>query len=174
MLAQARTPTAASLTEVLSATHRMPNVKVVIVGCGRVGSALALRLVAEGHEVGIIDSNVGAFNRLGDNFPGDMVVGNGIDEDTQRRAGIEKADAFASLTNGDNRNLMAAQVAKEVFGVKRVITRLYDPIRAAVYREIGLETFCSTAIGVGIVSDFIHNGINHGPELERIGSAVTA
>jgi trk system potassium uptake protein TrkA len=149
-------------------------VKVVIVGCGRVGAALALRLTAEGHTVSVVDTNVGAFSRLGEDFPGTMVVGNGIDEGVLRRAGIEGADAFASLTPGDNRNAMAAQVAKVVFGVPRVITRLYDPIRADVYRELGLETYCSTRIGVGIVTDYFDTGVNRGPEVEQVGIGVTA
>ena len=149
-------------------------VKVVIVGCGRVGASLALRLVAEGHTVSVVDTNRGAFNRLGEDFPGTMVVGNGIDEGVLRRAGIEGADAFASLTPGDNRNAMAAQVAKVVFRVPRVITRLYDPIRADVYRELGLETYCSTRIGVGIISDYFDTGLNRGPEVERVGVRVTA
>jgi trk system potassium uptake protein TrkA len=149
------------------------DVKVVIVGCGRVGAALARRLVAEGHTVSVVDTNVGAFNRLGDDFPGTMVVGNGIDEGVLRRAGIEGADAFVSLTPGDNRNAMAAQVAKMVFRVPRVITRLYDPIRAEVYRELGLETYCSTSIGVGIVTDYFDTGVNRGPEMEKAGVGVT-
>ena len=139
--------------------------KAVIVGCGRVGAALAQQLTAEGHDVAIVDMILAAFNRLGEDFKGRMVVGNGLEEGTLLRAGIESADCFASVTNGDNRNLMMAQVAKHIFGVKRVITRLYDPIRADVYRELGLETFCSTAIGAGIISEYFDTGRNRGPEL---------
>jgi trk system potassium uptake protein TrkA len=143
----------------------MPPVNAVIVGCGRVGAALALRLAAEGHQVSVVDQSMSAFARLGDGFSGEMVVGNGLEEGTLKRAGIESADCFASVTNGDNRNLMMAQVAKHIYGVKRVITRLYDPIRADVFRELGLETFCSTAIGSGIITEYFDTGHNRGPEL---------
>jgi len=142
-------------------------------GCGRVGSTLALRLLREGHEVAIIDLNLASFNRLGENFAGKMVLGSGLDEETLRLAGIEHAEAFASVTNGDNRNLMAAQIAKEVFKVSRVITRLYDPIRAQVYRELGLETFCSTSIGMAIIADFFATGSNRGPALESAAATPT-
>ena len=132
--------------------------KCVILGCGRVGSYLARRLDGEGHQVSVIDLDTAAFNRLGEDFKGNMVPGNGLDEQTLRRAGAEGADCFAAVTNGDNRNLMAAQIAKEVFGIGRVITRVYDPIRAEVYREIGLETICSTVIGAGIIHDYFTAG----------------
>ena len=129
-------------------------------GCGRVGSTLASRMVEEGHEVSIVDENLSAFARLGEDFGGQMVVGSGVDEEVLRRAGIERADCFASVTNGDNRNIMAAQIAKDVFGVKRVITRIYDPIRAEVYREIGLETICPTTIGAALLEEFFLTGHN--------------
>ncbi len=134
--------------------------KVVIVGCGRVGSALARELDTAGHEVTIIDERVAAFNRLGDGFGGNMVVGTGIDESVLRRAGIEQADCFCSVTNGDNRNIMAAQVAKVVFNVPRVITRIYDPIREQTYREFGLETICSTTIVSSMINTFFVTGTN--------------
>ena len=130
----------------------------VILGCGRVGSYLARLLDGEGHTVSVIDLNTAAFNRLGEDFRGNMVPGNGLDEESLRRAGIEQADCFAAVTNGDNRNLMAAQMAKEVFGVRRVITRVYDPIRAEVYRDIGLETICSTVIGASMIHDYFVEG----------------
>jgi len=135
-------------------------VKVVIVGCGRVGSTLARKLVGEGHEVSVVDELVSSFGRLGEDFSGQMVVGSGIDEEVLRRAGIEAADCFASVTNGDNRNIMAAQIAQEVFHVDRVITRIYDPIRAEVYRELGLQTICPTTIGAGILDEFFSTGVN--------------
>ncbi len=130
-------------------------------GCGRVGSLLALRLAGEGHTVCVIDEKPSAFERLGDDFSGEMVVGNGLEGATLRRAGIEKADCFAAVMPGDNRNLMAAQLAREIFKVKRVITRIYDPIRAAVYREMGVETICSTVIGAGLIHDYLIDGVNH-------------
>jgi len=133
---------------------------VVIVGCGRVGSTLAREMEAAGHHVTIIDERVSAFSRLGEDFRGDAIVGTGIDESVLRRAGIERADCFASVTNGDNRNLMAAQIAKEIFKVPRVITRIYDPIREEVYRELGLETVCSTRIIADLVRDYFVDGVN--------------
>jgi trk system potassium uptake protein TrkA len=135
-------------------------VKVVIVGCGRVGSRLASELDSAGHDVTIVDERVAAFNRLGEGFGGNMVVGTGIDESVLRRAGIEQADCFASVTNGDNRNIMAAQVAKVVFNVPRVITRIYDPIREQTYREFGLETICSTTIVASMINTFLSSGEN--------------
>jgi|SRR5579864_3506326 trk system potassium uptake protein len=121
--------------------------KIVIVGCGRVGAMAATSLSRAGHEVTIIDINPKAFERLSSDFNGEMVLGNGIDEDVLRRAGIEKADGFASLTNGDNRNIMAAQIAREIFNVPRVITRIYDPMRDDVFSELGLKTVSPTLSG---------------------------
>jgi trk system potassium uptake protein len=135
-------------------------VKVVIVGCGRVGSMLARDLDASGHDVTIVDERVSAFNRLGDTFKGNMVVGTGIDESVLRRAGIEAADCFCAVTNGDNRNIMAAQVAKVVFNVPRVITRIYDPIREETYREFGMETICSTTIVSSMINTYFTTGTN--------------
>src|SRR2546422_5346176 len=104
------------------ASHFM---KLVIVGCGRVGAMAAIALSKAGHQVTVIDSNRRAFDRLGDAFAGEMVLGNGIDEDVLRQAGIESADGFASLTNGDNRNIMAAQNAPENFQMPRAVTPLH-------------------------------------------------
>ena len=123
--------------------------RIVIVGCGRVGAMAATALSGAGHQVTVIDINPKAFDRRGSDFSGDMVLGNGIDEDVLRRAGIEQADGFASLTNGDNRNIMAAQIAREIFKVPHVITRIYDPIREDVFRELGLKTVSPTLSGVG-------------------------
>ncbi|HSO93216.1 MAG TPA: TrkA family potassium uptake protein [Candidatus Dormibacteraeota bacterium] len=121
--------------------------KLVIVGCSRVGAMVAIALSKRGDDVTVIDINRRSFDRLGPNFKGTTLVGNGIDEDVLRQAGIETADGFASLTNGDNRNIMAAQIAREVFKVKHVITRIYDPMRENVYRELGLNTICPTLAG---------------------------
>jgi trk system potassium uptake protein len=122
--------------------------RVIIVGCSRVGAMVATILARDGHQVTVVDINRDSFNRLGPDFPGEMVLGNGIDEDVLRKAGIEQAEGFASLTNGDNRNIMAAQIAREIFHVPRVITRIYDPIRENVYRELGLHTMSPTLTGV--------------------------
>jgi trk system potassium uptake protein len=149
-------------------------VEIVIVGCGRVGSTLARQMADEGNEVSIVDESLSSFARLGEDFGGQMVVGSGIDEEVLRRAGIEGADCFASVTNGDNRNIMAAQIAKEVFHVGRVITRIYDPIRAEVYRELGLETVCPTTIGAALLHEFFttgHNAAQSGAVVPRAAGA---
>jgi trk system potassium uptake protein TrkA len=120
--------------------------KVIISGCGRVGGFLAGLLDSEGHDVTIIDIDRGAFVHLPDTFKGSTHLGNGADLDTLREIGVDKADAFLALTQGDNRNLMAAQIAKEIFRVKRVIAKVNDPIRAQIYREKGITTFSRTTI----------------------------
>ena len=106
---------------------------------------------ASGHEVTILDINPAAFSRLGDAFDGEAIIGDGIDVDTLRRAGIEQADAFCALTQGDNRNIMAAQIAQHLFKVGTVICRIADPIRDEVYRKLGLRTYCPTLIGAATV-----------------------
>ncbi len=121
--------------------------KVVIMGCGRVGSTLATLMDQAGHRVTVIDSNSDAFQRLRSDFKGEKIAGNGVDEEILRRAGIETADAFAAVTNGDNRNIMASQIAKEIFNIKKVVCRIYDPIRDSTYREMGMETICPTLVG---------------------------
>lgn len=120
---------------------------VIILGCGRVGVYLAQALDQAGHHVTVVDRNRDSFARLGADYGGQMVLGTGIDEDVLRRAGIEKADAFIAVTNGDNTNAMAAQIAKHVFHVPRVVARLYDPVREEIYSLLGLETVCSTVMG---------------------------
>lgn len=115
-------------------------VHVVIVGCGRVGSSLAHNLIGEGHTVAIIDRKPVAFERLGSDFSGDKFVGIGFDRDLLVKAGIEKAQALAAVTNGDNSNILVARVARETFGIERVVARIYDPQRAAVYQRLGIAT----------------------------------
>ncbi len=127
-------------------------------GCGRVGSTLAVGLDRDGHEVTVLDLNASQFRRLPAEFKGVSVVGNGIDQDTLRRAGIESADAFAAVTQGDNRNLMAAQIAKHIFSVPRVVCRIYDPIREELYRGLGLETVSPTLV----ISDLLKASIERG------------
>jgi trk system potassium uptake protein TrkA len=129
--------------------------KLVIVGCSRVGAMVASMMSQAGHQVSVVDINRQSFDRLGPDFKGETVLGNGIDEDVLREAGIEDADGFASLTNGDNRNIMAAQIAREIFKVPRVITRIYDPIRQDVYRELGLDTICPTLAGAGQIHEML-------------------
>jgi trk system potassium uptake protein len=120
--------------------------RFVILGCGRVGARLATMLDRMGHEVSIIDKTSDSFKRLPADFGGQAVIGTGIDEDVLKSAGIEGADVFAAVTNGDNTNIMASQVAKELFGVPRVIARIYDPLREEVYHTLGLETLCPTTL----------------------------
>jgi trk system potassium uptake protein TrkA len=120
--------------------------RVIIMGCGRRGSTLAAMLDAEGHDVTILDVDAAAFSFLPDDFGGTEIVGNGADEDSLRGAGVEQADAFVSTTRGDNRNVMAAQMAKHIFNVPRVITLVHDPIREEMYRSLGLRTVSPTLI----------------------------
>ena len=123
---------------------------VVIMGCGRVGARLAQQLVSTGHEVLIMDMLPAAFERLGRDFAGSTMVGNGIDHDDLVKAGIERADAFAAVTQGDNRNIMAAQIAKHIFKVPRVVTRIYDPIRQDTFKALGLDAISPTVIGAQV------------------------
>lgn len=125
----------------------------IILGCGRVGSTLARMLFEEGHDVTIIDQTSESFRRLGARFKGTRLVGPGTDMDVLKRAGIEQADLFVSVTDGDNRNIMAAQIAKNVFGVPKVMTRIYDPSRAQAYNEMGIQTICTTSIAAGLLHD---------------------
>jgi trk system potassium uptake protein len=120
---------------------------VIIMGCGRVGARLARMLVASGHDVTIMDVNPSAFSRLGSDFTGTTLLGNGIDQEVLRRAGIERADAFVAATQGDNRNIMASEIAKHVFGVKTVVTRIYDPLRADTFTQLGLRAISPTLLG---------------------------
>ena len=120
--------------------------KIVIVGCGRTGAFLAGILNESDHEVTIIDLERAAFAHLPADFKGTTLLGNGTDMEILRTAGIDKADAVFALTQGDNRNLMAAQIAKQVFGVKHVISKVNDPIRAHTYRQHGITTISRTTI----------------------------
>ena len=119
---------------------------VVIMGCGRVGSRIASELASEGHTVSVIDMEVNAFQLLSREFQGRKVSGNGVDRRIQLEAGIEEADVFMALANGDNRNAMAAQVAMHQHKVERVIARIFDPERAEVYRELGIEAVNPTTV----------------------------
>jgi trk/ktr system potassium uptake protein len=115
-------------------------VHFVIMGCGRVGSTLALSLEEQGHDVAVIDREKSAFRRLGSEFEGRRVVGMGFDRDTLVRAGIEDAYAFAAVSSGDNSNILAARVARETYGVQNVVARIYDPGRAEIYQRLGIPT----------------------------------
>ncbi|GAA4732430.1 TrkA family potassium uptake protein [Phytohabitans rumicis] len=113
---------------------------VVIMGCGRVGSTLAHNLEARDHTIAVIDQNADAFRRLGPEFGGITVTGIGFDGDVLRQAGIERADAFAAVSSGDNSNIISARLARETFGVSRVVARIYDQKRAEVYERLGIPT----------------------------------
>jgi len=131
--------------------------KVVIMGCGRVGAGLASLLDQEGHSVTILDNDSYSFRRLPPDFGGRALLGNGIDEDVLRRAGIESADAFVALTQGDNRNLMATQIAKRIFKVPRALCRIYDPLRCQMYQELGLEAISPTTVFARLLKDKLDN-----------------
>ena len=120
--------------------------RAVIVGCGRVGATMARALDTGGHEVTIIDLVTRAFDRLPATFRGNAVRGDGTDEDTLRRAGAEGADLFLALTEGDNRNIMAGQLALEALGIERVFAKVNDPVRAHAYAELGIGTICRTTM----------------------------
>ena len=140
--------------------------KVVIVGCGRVGSTLAENLDAEGHEVIIFDVKTSAFDRLPEAFKGSAVRGDGTDLEVLRRAGAEGADIFLALTEGDNRNVMAAQVATETLGVQQVISKINDPVRAAAYAELGIVTLCRTNLMVDSVARYLSLPMQTGPGID--------
>ena len=120
--------------------------KIIIMGCGRVGAQLAGWLDSDGHQITILDINDYSFRRLPPGFNGTALLGDGIDDEILKRAGIEDADAFVAVTQGDNRNVMAAQIAKHVFNVPKVICRFYDPLRKELYENLGLEAFSPTTI----------------------------
>jgi trk system potassium uptake protein TrkA len=134
---------------------------VVIVGCGRVGATLAADLDANHHQVTIVDLSTRAFDRLPSTFTGNAVRGDGTDEDTLRRAGAETADVFLALTEGDNRNVMAAQLAAEVLGIGRVVAKINDQIRADAYADLGIATLCRTDLMTHALLG--HLGLGGGP-----------
>ena len=119
-------------------------------GCGRVGSTVANRLDGEGHKVTIVDLDTQAFRRLPAGFSGSRFAGSGVDDRVLIAAGIREADAFLALTQGDNRNLLAAQMAKHLFRVQTVVTRVYDPLRAELFGRLGLRTFSPTNISADL------------------------
>ncbi|MBC5824976.1 MAG: TrkA family potassium uptake protein [Candidatus Eremiobacteraeota bacterium] len=129
--------------------------RYLIVGCGRVGSTLAKRLARAGHDITVVDESSAAFRRLGRDFGGKLVLGTGIDVDVLTRAGAERADGFATVTQGDNRNIMAAMIAQKHFNIKRVVARIYDPERSTMYRDFGISTICPTTVGARLMADSI-------------------
>lgn len=126
--------------------------RVVIMGCGRVGAQLATILDRDGHDVTVLDMRGSQFERfLPDEFGGRKIVGDGRDQDVLRNAGVEGADAFVACTAGDNRNVMAAQMAQKIFNVPRVVCRIYDPLREEMYKMLGLRTISPTKVGAQLL-----------------------
>src|SRR5690242_1431358 len=134
--------------------------KIVIMGCGRVGTRLAQLFDQEGHDVAIIDLHTESFGRLGPNFHGTTMAGTGIDEDVLKSVGIEQADLFLAVTNRDNSNIMAAQIAKMTFRVPRVIARIYEPDREETFHQLNLETLCPTTL----ISNRIYEAVTTGED----------
>jgi len=130
-------------------------VNIVIVGSGRVGAALAETFDRAGHRVVILDISTRAFDRLPSSFGGEAIRGDGTDEDVLRRAGAEDADLFISLTEGDNRNIMAAQLAVEAFRARKVIAKINDPVRATAYAELGIATLCRTGLMLDAIFTYL-------------------
>lgn len=126
---------------------------IVIMGCGRVGAQLALMLDADGHKVTVLDIDAYSFRRLPSGFGGSALIGDGTDEESLKAAGIEQADAFVAVTQGDNRNVMAAQIAKHIFKVPKVLCRIYDPIRKEIYEALGLEALSPTTVFANMLKD---------------------
>jgi trk system potassium uptake protein TrkA len=129
--------------------------KAIIMGCGRVGARLAALLDEDGHDVTVLDNDTYSFRRLPASFGGTALFGNGTDEEALKKAGIEDVDIFVALTQGDNRNVMSCQIAKNVFNVPRVMCRIYDPLREEMYSALGLETISPTRIFAQLLRDKI-------------------
>lgn len=127
-------------------------------GCGRAGAAVASRLDADGHDVTIVDPDTQSFRRLPEGFSGSRFAGSGVDDRVLIAAGIREADAFIALTQGDNRNLLAAQMAKHLFRVRTVVTRVYDPLRADLFASLGLRTFSPTRISADLALEALLEG----------------
>ena len=127
--------------------------KVIIMGCGRVGAQLASLLEKEGHQITALDKDESSFRRLPPDFKGTASLGNGLDEEVLKKAGIEETDAFIAVTQGDNRNVMAAQIAREIYGVPKVICRIYDPLRSDLYTMLGLEAISPTTVFAQMLKD---------------------
>lgn len=135
--------------------------KAIIMGCGRVGAQVALRLEEKGHEVTVIDRDPAMLERLGGRFRGQVVVGVGFDQQVLLKAGIDRADAFAATSPSDNTNIVAARIARNVYHVPRVVARLYDPRHAEIYRRLGLVTISSTTWGAERIYQLLtHSGLD--------------
>jgi trk/ktr system potassium uptake protein len=129
--------------------------KALVIGCGRVGSSVALQLQQEEWEVVVVDENEDALTRLGEHWPGAFLVGHGMDADLLREAGIEEADAVVVATDGDNTNIVIGQVAQKRFGIQCVVVRVLDPARAKFYADRGLRTVCPTSVAIDTLMDAV-------------------
>ena len=128
---------------------------VLIMGCGRLGANVAVILDGGGHNVTVLDTNPASFRRLPESFRGSRAIGNGMDGTVLERAGIRTAEAFMAVTQGDNRNYFASQMAKEIYHVPRVLCRIYDPVREQIFRDLGLETFSPTSLGSKVMVEML-------------------
>lgn len=140
--------------------------RVVIMGCGRVGAGLAQRMQSEGHQVTILDTDAFAFRRLLPDFSGRRLLGSGTDDRVLQDAGIADADVFVAVASGDNRNILASQKAREMYGVQRVVTRVKDPLRAELFGRLGLRTFSPTKVGIELAHGSIFSALEGEQGLE--------
>jgi trk system potassium uptake protein TrkA len=136
-------------------------VHIIVVGCGDVGSQLAILLSADGHDVVVIDKDQNAFKRLGPTFNGLKIVGFGFDEDALKQADIERCEAFAAVTNDDSSNMMAAEVASRIYGVSRVVARIFDSQRVTTLQELGLDYICTSTMVAQTILDRLVEGYGH-------------
>jgi len=143
-------------------------VKLIVIGCGRVGSTVAKRFASEGWEVTAIDEQESALNRLGEDWTGGFIVGHGMDTGVLREAGIEEADSVVVATDGDNTNLVIGQVAQKRFGIDCTVVRILDPARADFYRERGLRTICPTSTAIDALSDAVRTCVVPQPEEAKV------
>ena len=143
--------------------------KLIVIGCGRVGSTVAKRFAAEGWDVTAVDENESALSRLGENWTGGFIVGHGMDTAVLREAGIDDADAVVVATDGDNTNLIIGQVAQKRFGVDCTVVRILDPARAEFYRQRGMRTVCPTSTAIDVLAESVRScEIRRDPEEVRV------
>lgn len=129
--------------------------RIIILGCGRLGSELANSLWLDGHDISVIDQDPESFSRLATTFTGKKVTGHAMDQDILKEAGIEEADAFVAVTGDDNQNIISARIAREIYYVPRVVSRIYDPIRASIYERLGVSTVSTTIWAVSKIEDLL-------------------
>ena len=145
---------------------------IIIVGCGRVGSKLALLLSQEGNNVTIVDDNPASLRRLGGTFNGATIIGNCFDLEILKKAGIEAADAVVVVTNGDNTNIMTSQIARQIYRVPKVIARLYDPLRTEIYQRLGLDIISGTTLVASMIRDKLVESAFSGYFIETSGMGI--